>query len=178
MHRIWLLALCFPLAGCNGPSLPAGPSMQQARPSLEQIVANDRWSLAEGMHDDKPLLIRFREELRARPDVTALPLLVRVVWDFDTDATGMPDGEAGDAMEVFENRLVDAVEPDRIAVLTAVVTHDGDREWLFYAADAAAFARRLTEMPQEPERYPIEISVERDPAWSALHDGILAGVSG
>ena len=56
-------------------------------------------------------------------------------------------------MRVFEDRLCDAWEHDAIAVLTAVLTFDGARQWVFYTADTEQCGSRLNAMPQEQERY-------------------------
>ena len=156
--------------------LPTQAYGELLRTSLAQIVKDDRWSISEGIHGGKPLVIRFRDGFGSKPDVGAYPTLLRVTWTFNGGASGMPDQAASKQMEVFENRLVKVVEPDN-AVLVAVVSNNGAREWAFYTSDAAEFGRLLTEMPQEKERYPIEISAESDPAWSFLYDDILAGTS-
>ncbi|CAN7500205.1 DUF695 domain-containing protein [Pseudoxanthomonas sp. LjRoot143] len=147
------------------------------RKTVVQIVESDQWSLAEGLHNDKPLLIRYRGEFASKPDVSAYPILIRVSWSFATDDSGMPESSASDAMAIFEDRLVSAVESHRDAVLAAVITNDGQREWLFYASSTREFGRRLTEMPQEEERYPISLTSENDSGWSVLHEDILAGVA-
>ncbi len=148
------------------------------RKTVTQIIEADQWSLAEGLHNDKPLLIRYRSELSSKPDVSAYPVLIRVTWPFATDSTGMPDSSSSDAMATFEDRLVSAVEPTQDAALVAVITNNGQREWLFYTSSAQEFCRRLTDMPQEEERYPISLMLETDPDWSVLHENILAGVKG
>ncbi|WP_093286236.1 DUF695 domain-containing protein [Pseudoxanthomonas sp. CF125] len=156
------------------PSAFAGKAMPLTIPN---IVENDRWSLAEGTHNDKPLVIRFRDEFLNKPDLSSHPRLVRVVWSYQANTSGMPGSDASDQMGVFEDRLVAAVEPSQTAVLVAVLTNDGQREWLFYTPDVSEFGRRLTEMPQEKDRYPIDISTESDPEWSTFYDNILPGVA-
>ena len=144
--------------------------------SLETIVKDDRWAVAEGMHNEKPLLIRFRNELQERPDVSAYPKLVKVVWSYSGGRTGLPDKSTDENMERFENHLVKAVEPVRIGVLVAVVTNDGTRKWVFYVSNVSAFGRALNDMPQEREPYPIQITAEDDPAWSFLYENIISGI--
>ena len=58
-----------------------------------------------------------------------------------------------------------AAERDGHSVLCAVLTCDGQREFVFHTPDANEFLRRLTDMPQEVERYPIEIRSADDPGW-------------
>jgi hypothetical protein len=79
-------------------------------------------------------------------------------------------------MEVFENRLVPALEGDALAALVAVLTFDGARQWVFYTSDVKACGGRLEAMPQERDPYPIELDAFADPEWGYLRDQILAGV--
>lgn len=145
-------------------------------PTILQIIKKDLWSIAEGEHKGKPLVIRYRGEFRKKPDLSAYPRLVRVVWSFDANPSGMPSAAISQQMSVFEDRLVGAVESNQSSVLVAVITNSGQREWLFYTSDVAKFGQGLTDMPQEKERYPIIISSERDPTWNALYKNILSGL--
>ena len=61
-------------------------------------------------------------------------------------------------MEAFENRFCQAVEHDAHAVLAAVLTFDGARQWVIYTSDVQECGARLEAMPQEPEPYPLELT--------------------
>ncbi|MBU8975379.1 DUF695 domain-containing protein [Lysobacter sp. MMG2] len=158
--------------------LPMAPAKGATPMTVAQIVAADRWTLAEGECEGHPLFLRFREDFREHPDVSAYPHLMRVVWHYAPNAAGMPDRTASEQMGVFEDWLIAAVEPDQTAVLAAVITHDGDRQWLFYGADVRAFARALRAIPQGDVRLPIDVTTERDPDWTNLHEGTLSGLAG
>ena len=79
-------------------------------------------------------------------------------------------------MKVFEERFCQAVEQDACAVLSAVLTFDGARQWVFYTDDVKGCAERLGAMPQETEPYPLELTAQDDPEWSYLRDEILKRV--
>lgn len=143
--------------------------------TVRSIVEKDTWSLAEGERDRRPFRLRFREGFETPPDLSAFPKLLRVTWTFRGDGSGFPDAADNEAMEVFENRLVPALEHDFAGVLTAVITHDRRRTWAFYVTTVQAFSERLHEMPQEEEPYPIHIEAKDDPAWEFLYEDILAG---
>lgn len=70
-----------------------------------------------------------------------------------------------------------AYEHDFHAVLTAVITTNGARQWIFYTSDIDECGQRLTAMPQENEPYPIELTADDDPDWSFLRQNVLAGCS-
>ena len=88
------------------------------------------------------------------------------------DHEGLATKEELEKLHSFENRLVDAVELDESAVLAAVLTGRNEREFVFFAKEPKDFVRRLTEMPQEKDRYPIQIRLNQDPSWSYF-DGII-----
>lgn len=150
---------------------------QEAKLTIIEIIAKDKWAVADGTHKNLPLIIRFRNEFhKNKPDISGHPHLIQVIWPYESDASGMPSENSSKQMEVFENRLVKAVETDGSAVLVAVITKSGTREWVFYSGSVDEFGNRLANMPQEKERYPIEITTEPDPEWSFLYSNILSGM--
>lgn len=76
-------------------------------------------------------------------------------------------------MDVFETRLRTAWEHDALAMLAATLTFDGACQWVFYTDDVDECHSRLHAMPQERERYPIELTAAEDPDWDYLRDQVL-----
>lgn len=144
--------------------------------TISEILQNDSWAVAEGEENGKPLYIRFRDEFRHRPDVSAFPRVVQIVWKYEGDENGLPTPEVGPSLKEFESRLTEAVEPERVGVLVAACTNNGEREWVFYASGLAAFERVLNEIQEGHEIYPIDVSSARDPKWTAFYDEILSAV--
>jgi hypothetical protein len=105
------------------------------------------------------------------------PRLLTIAWAFDAEGAGsLPSEDESEAMGTFEDRFCDAVECDALAVLTAVLTFDGARQWVFYTSDTKMCGLRLEAMPQETEPYPIELVAKDDPEWRYLRDEILSRV--
>lgn len=135
------------------------------------------WSIAEGEENGKPLYIRFRDEFRDKGADSAFPRLIQIVWKYESDENGLPTMEVVPALKAFESRLVEAVEPDKIAVLVAVCTNDGEREWMFYASGVTEFQNRLNEIQNDDEEpFPIDVTSARDPKWSAFFEETLGGL--
>ena len=133
--------------------------------SLSTIIRNDQWAGTKGIHNGLPLILRFRNKLVPGVNVSSLPRVVKIYWTYDEHESGMPSKANSQDMKVFENRLVEALESDLSGVLTAVITTNGYREWVYYVSSIETFASRLQNMPQEQEPYPIEIETEDDPKW-------------
>lgn len=123
------------------------------------------WTLIEARNDDGPILVRRR----GFPDdflKADLPHRLNVFWRMtEFSPNGMPELAESDRMRVFEDRLVEATEPDHQTVLSLVVTGKGQREYVFHTRRVDEFLRRLTGMPQESEPYPIEIHRTEDSTW-------------
>src|SRR2546422_5098574 len=143
---------------------------------ITDILRKDNWTIAEGTHEGKPLMVRFRQEFRSVTDFHGYPLLLQITWPYaSTDKNGLPGDADTDAMERFEERILAAYERDCHAVLTAVITTNGTRQWIFYTSDIDTCGQRLAEMPQESEPYPVELTADEDPDWRFLRENVLAG---
>ena len=124
------------------------------------------WLGAEGDYDGHALLIRLRQLPEDFP-TSRYPLRLNVTWTMsEPDENGLPGDEEWKGLVEFEDRLVDAVENDEHSILVGILTCNGQREFIFYTADVTGFVERLTDMPQEEERYPITIEAYDDSEWS------------
>ncbi len=63
---------------------------------------------------------------------------------------------------------MEAVQRDKHSILVGALTGNGEKEFIFHTGDVPGFIDRLTNMPQEPERYPITIQKYDDPKWTYL----------
>ena len=142
-----------------------------------ELLKQDRWSMAEVPTQSGIALIRYRTPVLSGSDVKGYGHVLKIVWGYASEGSGaMPSQEQSEAMGSFEGRFCDAVECDAHAVLTAVLTFDGARQWVYYTGDVPECGARLEGMPQEAEPYPLELTTEEDPEWSYLRDRILKGV--
>lgn len=127
------------------------------------------WSIAEGKYQGRPVIIRFRNFSQAFPRAR-YPRRLNVFWKFANPMENdLPSPEDSARAEAFENRLVEAVETDDHSILSIVLTGKGLREYVFHTSNANEFLQRLTAMPQEKDRYPIEINSFEDEDWK--YDG-------
>lgn len=123
------------------------------------------WLAAEGDFNGNPVWTRHRT-FDTRFPKQRYPIMIRVYWRMSQPAAdGLLTPTELEAVQAFEDRLVDAVESDNHSVLSMVITMDGYRTFLFHTADVAGFLERLGEMPQEGTPYPIELERVDDPEW-------------
>jgi hypothetical protein len=123
------------------------------------------WVGADGDYNGRPLLMRLRQFAKEFP-ASKYPQRLNVTWTMsEPDENGLPTDEEFHRLAAFENRLVEAVEPDEQSILLGALTCNGEKEFIFQTADPSEFLKRLTDMPQETERYPIIIEKYDDPDW-------------
>ena len=126
------------------------------------------WTGVETQYNELPLLIRFVRLPRTFPK-SKYPQRINVFWKMaETSENGLPTEDELMKLETFENRLCDAVHPDRHSILVGALTCNGEKEFIFHTSDVPGFLQRLTNMPQEKERYPITIQRYDDPNWTYL----------
>lgn len=141
-----------------------GKGLNIAVSKVTQIIDNNHCAVIVGKAASGTFTIRFRKSA-LNPDNTArYPYRLSVTWPYAQESTGaMPDDSDDKAMRIFEERLTEAWEHDSTALLTAALTFDGTRQWIFYARNVDECRKRIGEMPQEAKSYPIELITEEDP---------------
>jgi hypothetical protein len=145
---------------------------------VAQLLKEDHWAIAEGVVDGAPFIVRFRTPVIEPPHTQGYEQLLMVVWSYAPEGSGeLPDEDVSRELGVFEDRLATALEGDAHAVVVAVLTFDGARQWVVYTHSVDECGHRICEMPQELERYPIEMTTEEDPSWSYLRNRILSRVN-
>ncbi|MFZ5443262.1 MAG: DUF695 domain-containing protein [Myxococcota bacterium] len=131
------------------------------------------WSVAEISEresDAVAFMVRWRQ-VPAGVARRQWPTLLHIVWENRfSNRDGFPVEREQEAMGTFELRLGEAVERDGLAVMSLALTGEGKREYLFHTRDVAEFSRRLHEMPQEEQRYPIILRKAEDPEWRAFDE--------
>lgn len=144
---------------------------------VEELLKNDQWALINVANPNCPAVIRHRNPVLNPAHVDGYEYLITVLWGYAAEGTGaMPDGETSQELERFETHLSAAVQRDAQAILTAVVTLDGARQWVYYTRNVEEFGRRLSSIPDYyGQPYPIEVTTEEDSTWSYLREEVLRG---
>ena len=141
------------------------------------ILREYHWSISEGESDAGFYHIRFRVPVPAEDEVEGYGIAIRILWTYAEEGSGaLPtDGQAGD-MDAFETGLCAVLEAGAHAILAAVLTFDGARQWVFYTGDVAECGRRIETMPPTEEPCPVELDGFEDPQWHYLRNEILGNV--
>jgi hypothetical protein len=137
------------------------------------------WAIAESETDEYTYQVRFRC-FPSDFSMIDYPVRLNVFWKMGKPAqNGLASPVDIPLMQTFEDRIVRVSELRALSILAAVVTGRGEREFVFYARNAGDFLGCLNEIPQEEDRYPIEIHSSDDPTWDYFHSLVgIAPVSG
>ena len=136
-----------------------------------EAANSDAWSIAKGKNPEKPTVLRFRPSLKAFLGSESYPRRLAVVWRFESpDSSGMPSETQSSDMKDFEDLLIEALDPDRLAVLAFIFTSNGTREWHFYLSDVSEVGIRINKALSSVPKLPIDLNVEDDPNWDELRD--------
>ncbi len=140
---------------------PSSPVQSPAAPP-------DNWTLAEGRVGDLPLLFRLRTFPPADVDRSVFRTLVVIGWSYEPgNAAGMPASSDAQRMDELEGLLDNALEVPHHGFLTVAVTGDGRREWQWYTRDVEAFMTALNQALAPHAVFPIDLSHQDDPGWTA-----------
>lgn len=116
------------------------------------IIVSGRDELTEFIHSGK-----FKER-------------VEITWTYEGDEKGMPSEELSGRIEAVQEALQQAMEKDKLSILTSVYTGGGEKIWVFYTRTSRVFGERLNESLAPFELLPISIYVEMDPEWEEYLD--------
>jgi len=127
------------------------------------------WNIAEGESDGKVRLIRYRPDLEPYIGSPDYPKRLVIIWDYEIGNTsGMPSEQQIEEMKSFEDALVGTLDPERLAILTFVLTCNGCREWHYYVSDIEKIGPKINSALSTFPKLPIHLQVEDDPDWEQV----------
>lgn len=126
---------------------------------------SDKWFTALSENEDGSYtFISGRSDIDEFVKSGKMKERLEVTWTYVADEKGLPaDDHEAEVMEAVENRLRNAMEKDKLAILTGIYTGQGKRDWIFIARNTAAFGERLNDALAGLPQLPITIYAEQDP---------------
>ena len=128
------------------------------------------WVIAKGYEEDEFFIVRFREDVDPKAGSRLLPRLLVIEWSYFAEPghDGLPSTTQLHELKVMEDRLVNALQVQKLALLVSAYTSAGVRRWMWYCGDgdAPAIEKAINvELRGEPS-FPITLRVSDDPEWS------------
>ena len=127
----------------------------------------DNWFSTMAIADNElPIFISGREDLDEFRLSGKFKERVEIYWKYDSNHNGMPSDAEGELMEQVIDSLRNAVEKDKLAILTGIYTGNNERTLVFYTRTSRVFGERLKDALAEFPQLPITLYVEIDPEWN------------
>jgi hypothetical protein len=131
-----------------------------------------------GVAGQSGALIRVRTDVRDLAGHPALPNLLQISWTYLLEGqqvqVGLPTRDQAEEMTIFENRIVDALQSDPVALLVSVNTRQGERRWLWYCGAPDVTERRLNAVLGRDASFPSALETLADPEWKFYRDLVSA----
>ena len=127
----------------------------------------DNWfsTMAEA-DNEMPIFVSGRDDLDEIRLSGKFKERVEIYWKYDSSHNGMPSDTEGELMEKVVDALRNAVEKDKLAILTGIYTGNNERTMVFYTRTSRIFGERLNEALANLPQLPITLYVEIDPDWN------------
>ncbi|GAA4493998.1 DUF695 domain-containing protein [Pseudaeromonas paramecii] len=136
-----------------------------------QVHAADGWGVATSEYNRKPLIYRFLLKPPSGIQISDYPDLTGISWVFEASVNnGMPDSATNTRMIEFEELLENKLEGSNNAFLTLCVTGNRRKEWQWYSRNVGETMKLINQALLGKSRFPILISRQSDPTWSAYFD--------
>ena len=118
----------------------------------------DEWRISTGDEAGQPVVVRTRTRPPRGMTADGYPASVEVLWRFDgMGRGGLPPPELAMLMDACEG-LLQTLEGPANGMLGIAITGNNRREWIWYVADADAFAARVRALlVTSGARFPVEV---------------------
>ncbi len=138
---------------------------------LELITTKDKWIAAE-RDEDTPVLVRFRPNLQAFRALGELTTEIQLIAHYKPEIiSGLPDDTEMDLLDDFEDQLMEEIESTE-TVLTAVLTGESKRIWIWYSAKGTEAISRFLDLASLNQYFKIELNHGENANWQA-YQGVL-----
>jgi hypothetical protein len=131
----------------------------------EATVPPEAWTVATGEYDGRPMLLRLNSALKSFAGDRRFPFHVGCTIPFTApDDRGFPSVEESPELAKIEEGLISAFSANGNAIPAAVITTNGMRELVFYAAAHEPVVRDYERL-RDRYVHELQMEVKRDPAW-------------
>jgi hypothetical protein len=136
-------------------------------------MAEDDWSLIVSRPKGSAQQRVFRKNLAPavgvrHPDYA---FIAYVTFHYvPDDERGFPSPEDADALDEIERVEIPKLEADGLAILVAVVTKNGIKDFLFYTRDRLQFLTLAEKLQEAYPEFQVGCEIASDPEWKHYED--------
>ena len=135
-------------------------------PTREEICLPDEWTVGEGEHDGRPIIVRF---LKSAKDLCGHPEYqhqVGIAVPFNqADEKGFPSQEEFKALEDIEDRMTDLLTEGNESLLVGILTCRGMREFVLYTSSPEEVQRKFRQLQASVQSHGLQFMMQPDKDW-------------
>jgi len=129
-------------------------------------MADDQWTVARGVYEGKPMLVRTNEALRALVGDKQHKYQVGIAVPFKhSRADGFPPDEEIAGLNEIEDRIVDLFKATDGHLFAIVITTGGMREFVVYTSDPGRARTQFQTLKSKTRSHEVQFMVQEDPEW-------------
>ncbi|MDE7402686.1 MAG: DUF695 domain-containing protein [Muribaculaceae bacterium] len=132
---------------------------------------NRWWTTPMEGSTGKTLIVTGRDNLDKQRESGKYKFLIRVGWDYNSLPDGFPDKIDAELMGRVQDALQETFDKDTAALMVAIQTGEGSRDWLFYTTSLHIFNKIFNRALEDiEETVPFKIEAQSDPDWEEYLD--------
>ncbi len=136
------------------------------------MAFSNRWVLADGTLEKKPITIRYRENIEREFESNLYGHCVQINWQAEEldHKSGYPSAVEMLKIDDFNRRLMEVVEEDAHGLVAMILTSEGVNQWILYCRDLDELQSDLNRIPTDEGLYPIEVTAQDDSQWDTFKE--------
>ena len=133
-------------------------------PVLDTLPAEDRWAVAQGENDGKPMIVRVNSSAKDYAGHPELPVRLGIAVPLHAPRPdGLPNEAESEQLGDIEDRLFDTVGTTGRIVL--IITTSGMREFVSYVRSSDVAAQVAQSLQVATSTHEVQHYAESDPKW-------------
>lgn len=131
-------------------------------------MADQWWTSPTEAENGNTVIVTGRDNIDRQKQSGKYNYRVEMTWRYE--GGGMPSEADAALMEQATDALTQALNRDKIAVMTGIYTGDGQRDWIFYTKNLAIFNTLLNRALAALPALPVVIEAYHDPDWEEYEE--------
>lgn len=128
-----------------------------------------RWRIAQGDYEGRPLLVRFNEAGRELAGHPGLPIkLGFAVQLHRPHEGGLPDADENEELGVLEDLIAQRVLADAVGLHAMTLTTGTMKEYVFYIAPGLDIARLHAALRKDVATHDLQCMAVEEPGWASF----------
>lgn len=135
----------------------------------EQLPIGEAWSVSQGDHDGKPMIVRFHSGYGKFKGVEGYEHQVGIAVPLNApEPSGLPSSAENRELDSVEDALCAALESGRESLLVAIITTSGMREFVFYTLAPEQVKAKFEQLRKNINSHKIQLMIQPDKEWDVF----------